>query len=146
MQRRTIGQLAREAGVGVETIRFYERRGLLKQPVRPGGRGYRHYDENAVRLLRYIRLGQALGLSLKDIEGLLVGSRAAPGGFCRQMRATLEQKLAAARAELAALHRLEGEIEAVLAACSARSSKLPCPILAGLGQPLSTETPVAQAR
>ena len=134
-QRRTIGRLAREAGVGIETIRFYERRGLLKRPPRPTEGGYRHYDDEIVRLLRYIRLAQHLGLSLNEIEQLLVRSREAQGTFCRAVRQTIEGKLAAVRTELAALHIQEAELQAFLTSCASRSSDLPCPILVGLAHP-----------
>lgn len=134
-QRRTIGRLAREAGVGIETIRFYERRGLLKRPPRPTEGGYRHYDDEIVRLLRYIRLAQNLGLSLNEIEQLLVRSREAQDTFCRAVRQTIEGKLAAVRTELAALQIQEAELQAFLTSCASRSSDLPCPILAGLAHP-----------
>ena len=140
-QRRTIGRLAKEAGVGVETIRFYERRGLLEQPARPLEGGYRHYEDDAVRLLRYVRLAQTLGLTLKEIEQLLLRSRESQSNFCRAVRETIEIKLATARAELAALQTLEAELEAFLTSCAARSKDLPCPILAGLGHSVPRSKP-----
>ncbi len=145
-QRRTIGRLAKEAGVGVETIRFYERRGLLEQPSRPSEGGYRHYEDDAVRLLRYVRLAQSLGLTLKEIEQLLLRSRETQSNFCQAVRETIEVKLAAARAELATLQSLEAQLEAFLTSCAARSRDLPCPILAGLrhAAPLSEPRPPAR--
>ena len=65
-----IGQAAKSAGVGVETIRFYEREGLLRQPVRRGS-GYRQYDEETVRRLRFIRRAKELGFTLREIAELL---------------------------------------------------------------------------
>jgi MerR family mercuric resistance operon transcriptional regulator len=131
---RTIGQLAKAAGVGVETVRYYERRGLLDRPKRPSTSGYRRYGEDALRLLRYIRLGQRLGLSLKDIEGLLARSRAADESFCLAFRTTVATKLAKVREELNALQSLESELQACLTDCAHRERSLPCPILVGLGR------------
>ena len=129
---RTIGQLARETGVGVETIRYYERRGLLAQPARPAN-GYRHYEDEAVRLVRYVRLAQGLGLSLKDIERLLEHATAGQATFCRAVREDIALKLLAVQAQIAALHVREAQLKRFLSDCAARSQDLPCPILAGLG-------------
>jgi MerR family mercuric resistance operon transcriptional regulator len=135
-QRRTIGQLAKQAGVGVETIRFYERRGILRQPRRPESGGYRHYDDDAVRLVRYIRIAQSLSFTLKDIERLAGQVADGQPSFCDAIRDTVEAKLADLRRELQALTRLEGELESFLANCRLRSGDQTCPILAGLHQPL----------
>src|SRR3546814_10222534 len=67
----TIGKAAEAAGVNVETIRFYERRGLIAQPRKPGGQGYRQYPPEIVARIRFIRKGQGLGFSLREIEDLL---------------------------------------------------------------------------
>jgi len=138
MRQRTIGRLAKEVGVGVETIRFYERRGLLKQPRRPKDGGYRHYDDEAVRLLRYIRLAQTLNFTLKDIEQLVARASEHDASFCDAVRDTVERKLEAVRGELKALAMLEDELASFLSTCRSRSSDRPCPILAGL-HPLHKE-------
>jgi DNA-binding transcriptional MerR regulator len=125
-KRRTIGALAREVGVGVETIRFYEREGLIPQPPRTDGP--RHYDERALATLRYIRIAQQLGLSLKDVralQGELTGGKS----FCASLRATVEARLEALAAEAAEIERLRGELHGFLARCRARESSLPCPIV-----------------
>ena len=132
---RTIGQLAKAAGVGVETIRFYERRGLLQQPKKPAGGGFRRYPEDALRRLRYIRLAQDFGLSLRDVEDLMHRTRDAKLSFCQAVRETVENKLGQVREELARLHALEGELQSFLTSCSTRDPNLPCPILVGLGHP-----------
>jgi MerR family copper efflux transcriptional regulator len=129
-QRRTIGRLAREAGVGVETIRFYERRGVLPRPPRPADGGYRHYDDEALRILRYVRLAQALGFTLKDVETLLARIGEGPGAFCSAVRATAEAKLAAVRAEQTALAEQEARLEDFLAGCRTRAATGTCPVLA----------------
>src|ERR1041384_5413921 len=70
MKPLTIGEVARRAGVGVETVRFYERQGLLAEPPRRGS-GYRQYDQEAVAVLRFIRRAKELGFTLREIKGLL---------------------------------------------------------------------------
>jgi MerR family mercuric resistance operon transcriptional regulator len=68
MKRLTIGKLAHASGVGVETVRFYERRGLIKQPA--AQEGYRTYSEDDARRIRFIKRAQELGFTLKEIKGL----------------------------------------------------------------------------
>ena len=93
MSVRTIAGLAREGGVGVETVRFYQRRGLLPEPERPMG-SVRRYGPNEVGRLQFIRRAQAMGFSLDEIAGLLEvkGQRA-----CEQTRRLTEKKLAEVR-------------------------------------------------
>ncbi|MGH6958453.1 MAG: MerR family transcriptional regulator [Caulobacteraceae bacterium] len=130
---RTIGQLASAAGVGVETIRYYERRGLLVQPPKPAGAGYRLYGEEALRLLRYIRMAQSFGMSLRDVEALIARTRETRGSFCQAVRETAAERLAKVREELAALQALEADLESCLAECGRHDPARPCPILVGLG-------------
>jgi MerR family transcriptional regulator, copper efflux regulator len=81
----TIGQLAERAGVGVETIRFYERRGLIAQPKRPAD-GYRKYDEQVANRIRFIRQAQELGFTLNEIKQLL-SLRVDPRTSCADVKA-----------------------------------------------------------
>jgi DNA-binding transcriptional MerR regulator len=81
----TISRAAEQAGVGVETIRFYERRGLIRQPARPKTGGYRFYDDGVVERIRFIRQAQELGFSLREIAELL-SLRADPGADCTAVR------------------------------------------------------------
>jgi len=83
MESMTIGKLAKRAGVGVETIRFYERKGLLPEPPRRYS-GYREYPESAIDRVRFIRRAKELGFTLKEI-GELLELRIRPGTTCRQM-------------------------------------------------------------
>ncbi len=135
VKRRTIGTLAREAGVSVETIRFYERRGILARPEVPIDGGYRHYDAEAVTLIRYIRIAQRFGFTLKDIEQLK-NHLEESASFCEAVRRTVEHKLEDVRRELANLERLGTDLARFLAACRARPANQPCPILTELHQPL----------
>lgn len=123
---RTIGKLAKEVGVGVETIRFYERQGLIAQPRK--GDGPRHYDDKALATLRYIRLAQQLGLSLREIRGLQAQLTKGET-FCASLRATVEAKLVALSAQSAEIVRLQSELEAFLTRCRAHDPKLACPIV-----------------
>ena len=133
--RRTIGRLAREAGVGVETIRFYERRGLIARPPRPADGGWRHYDDAALVVLRYVRLAQGLGFTLKDVEQLIARIAQGDGAFCAAVRDTAEAKLAGVRAEIATLTEQATRLQDFLVACRARAASGPCPVLANLTGP-----------
>ena len=127
MRARTIGVLAREAGVNVETIRFYEREGLLQQPPQPAG-GWRVYGDEAVWTVKYIRLGQKMGFSLGDVR--ILGKRLLGGGnFCRDFRTTLETKLDETDRDIARLTAIKSEIERTLASCQAKSGLGECPIM-----------------
>jgi DNA-binding transcriptional MerR regulator len=127
MKARTIGELAREAEVNVETIRFYEREGLLKRPPRPPN-GWRVYGEEAVWTVKYIRLAQKMGFSLGNVREL--GRRLFDGGnFCRDFRGTLEKKLGETDREIARLTAVKSEIERTLASCQAKSGLGECPIM-----------------
>jgi MerR family copper efflux transcriptional regulator len=86
MPAMTIGRVAARSGVGVETVRFYERSGLIARPLRPAAGGFRVYDTDIVARIRFIRQAQQLGFSLGEIRELL-SLRARPGADCRAVRA-----------------------------------------------------------
>jgi len=88
----TIGQVAKEAGVGVETVRFYERKALIEQPPRPA-RGFRRYPPDVVRRIRFIQRAQGLGFTLREI-GELLALRVEPATACGDVRAVAERKVA----------------------------------------------------
>lgn len=128
--RTTIGGLAREGGVGVETIRYYQRRGLLETPERTGGTdlggGVRRYGEQDVRRLRFIRSAQAAGFTLDQVAELL----ALDAGEDRARAQSLAQeRLAALDARIAELEAARDSLRRLAQACGATSSG-PCPILA----------------
>ena len=126
----TIGKLANVGDVGVETIRYYQRRGLMGTPARSGGDGWgggvRRYDENDLRRLKFIRSAQASGFTLEEIAELLAleesDDRVRVRGLARQRIDALDQKIAQMTETRAALARLADQ-------CAA-SDKGPCPILA----------------
>jgi MerR family mercuric resistance operon transcriptional regulator len=127
MHRFTIGRLANSAGVTVETIRYYERRGLLARPPRSGGQGYREYSERDLAIMQHIKLGKELGLQLSEIRRLLdlLGSEQR---FCDEFQELLRKKLSFVQREQERLRRIEGELGRTLSACAARGSHDDCPI------------------
>src|SRR5215468_10396737 len=92
MRPLTIGQVARQVGVGVETVRFYERQGLLEQPARRES-GYRQYAEDVVARLRFIRRAKELGFSLKEVAEL-IALDADPATSCGDVKQRAEAKIA----------------------------------------------------
>lgn len=126
----TIGQLARLSGAGVETIRYYEREGLIPEPPRRGS-GYRQYPEDVLARLRFIRRAKALGFSLKEIKELLE-LRMAPGTTCADIRRRAEAKIADVREKLAMLRQMEQALVKLTATCRGRGPTSECPILDAL--------------
>jgi len=124
----TIGAIARQAGVNVETIRFYHRRGLLPEPQKPLG-GVRRYTEGDVARVRFIKSAQRLGFTLDEI-GLLL--RLDDGTHCAEAREIAEHKLADVRAKLDDLRRIEAALQGLVEACQAQESKVSCPLIASL--------------
>ena len=126
----TIGKLAQAGDVGVETVRYYQRRGLLGTPARSGGDGWgggiRRYGDNDLRRLKFIRSAQASGFTLDEISELLAleasDDRISVRTLARQRIDALDEKIAQMTATRAALARLADQ-------CAA-SDKGPCPILA----------------
>ena len=130
MRRRTIGVLAKESGVGVETIRFYERMGLLERPPEPI-EGWREYGVGAVVTIRYVRLAQKLGFSLNEIKHL--GRRLYGGGnFRRDFQTALRNKLQETDDEIRRLTAMKAKQERALVNCLARGDRDSCPILSQL--------------
>ena len=104
----TIGALSRESGVNLETIRFYERSGLLPAPKRSAS-GYRHYEVLDVRRLRFVRRGRELGFSLEEIKALLeLASQ--PQSPCAEADRLVREHLAAIEARIQDLQRLKAEL------------------------------------
>ena len=113
--RSTIGVFSRETGVNVETIRYYERIGLLPIPARTEG-GHRLYDEDQLRRLVFIRRGRELGFSLEDLKTLL---RLVDSGYtCREVREIALAHLDGIRQKIADLRRLEKTLETTAARCT----------------------------
>lgn len=124
----TIGAFAKVAGVNVETIRFYQRRGLLAEPDRPAG-GIRHYGEPDVTRVRFVKSAQRLGFSLEEIGELL---RLEDGTHCEEASRLAERKLNDVRAKLADLRRMEAVLSELVIVCHARPGNVSCPLIASL--------------
>ncbi len=126
----TIGALARAAGVAPETLRHYERLGLL-QPAARTASGYRLYTADLLPRLDFIRRAQSLGFSLAEI-GELLALHARPEADMGAVRAIAEQRLADIDAKIDDLQRLRRGLQALLAACPGHGPNSGCPILAAL--------------
>lgn len=124
----TIGAFAKAAGVNVETIRFYQRKGLLPEPDKPHG-GIRRYGETDVRRVRFVKSAQRLGFSLDEIAGLL---RLEDGTHCEEASSLAEHKLQDVREKLADLTRMEAVLSELVHACHTRKGNVSCPLIAAL--------------
>lgn len=115
-----IGELARRSEVTVDTVRYYERRGLLRRPWRvsasPFHPGYREYDDEALDRLRFVRQGRGLGFSLSEI-GELMELRYKADRACEAVMERAETKLAEVDARIRELHRVRGELSRLLEVC-----------------------------
>ena len=130
MNHLTIGQLAKQGGVHLETIRYYERRGILPRPPRTGS-GYRAFPDEAVRRVRFIKRAQVLGFSLREIEELLT-LRGRPGRSCATVQAKATAKIADIDAKLRQLNAMRGALTRLVATCARRGTTNACPILDSL--------------
>ncbi len=127
----TIGQLAKAAGVNVETIRYYQRIGLLAEPPRPA-QGYRRYPATALTRLRFIKRAQEVGFSLQDIGDLL----ALDAADCHQAQAIAEQKNRLVRQRIEKLRSIERELRQLIAACREPGMDgEDCALMSALGRP-----------
>jgi MerR family mercuric resistance operon transcriptional regulator len=124
----TIGELAKQAGVNVETIRFYQRRGLLEEPAKPVG-GIRRYAQAHVRRIRFVREAQELGFTLDEVAELLALE---DGRNCREAERIGSRKLATVRERLAQLRRVEKVLAALVDQCHCNTGKVNCPLIDAL--------------
>jgi len=128
LENLTIGAFARMAGVNVETIRFYQRKGLLTEPDRSYGR-IRRYGEPDVARVRFVKSAQRLGFSLDEVAALL---KLEDGTHCDDARAFAEEKLRDVRGKLEDLHRIESTLERLVEDCCASRGTVACPMIAAL--------------
>lgn len=127
-KKMTIGRLADAAGVNVETVRFYQRSGLLDEPDRPGS-GYRTYTEEDVRRIRFIKRAQMLGFTLEEIASLLKleGSQT-----CAETRELAARKLAMVESKLADLASMREALAELVARCDTGRDNGGCPVIRAL--------------
>lgn len=136
-----IGEVAKKTGVGVETIRFYERKGLIAQPRKPANGGYRSYTPDAVDRVRFIRQAQCLGFSLKEIEDLLL-LKADHDTDCAEVRQRAQVKLDEVNDKIASLTAIQSALENLIHECQGQGpASTCCPILDALAP--DTKEPVS---
>ncbi len=122
----TIGRLARQAGINIETIRYYQRRGLIATPRKPLG-GIRRYADDALARISFIKRAQELGFSLREIAELLkLGD-----GSCKQTRAIAEQRLTDIEKRMRDLQSMRITLTKLIRSCR-EGDQPPCPIIASL--------------
>lgn len=132
MEHHTIGEIAKRVGVGVETVRFYERQGLVPEPPRSPS-GYRLYPPETTDRLRFVRRARELGFTLDEI-GVLLDLRVTPGSACESVRALAEDKLADIEHRIADLTRIAEVLRRLVASCEAGRPEVGCPILDALDE------------
>ena len=130
MDKLTVGRAAKLAGVNVETLRYYERRGLMPEPERSVS-NYRLYTEESVRRLKFIKHAQEIGFTLSEIQELL-SLRATPDARCAEVRARTEEKIRDIDEKLRMLNSMRNVLQKLVADCSGRGGIDKCPILAAL--------------
>lgn len=127
MSSLTIGNVARQAGVGVETVRFYEREGVIDEPPRRMS-GYRQYPPETVARIRFVRRAKELGFTLKEIKELLL-LRASPGSRCADVRQRAQAKVEDIQQRIFDLQKMEKALKQLMTACRGRGPVTECPIL-----------------
>lgn len=126
----TIGAVAREAGVTVEALRYYEREGLIGAPRR-GRNGYRHFGPDAVDRVRFIKRAQDVGFTLNDVKELLA-LQARPGAACGDVRMRAAGKIREIEAKVATLQRMKAFLDSWVARCVDNGPVAHCPVLGAL--------------
>ena len=123
-------EVARQAGVNVETVRYYERRGLIERPAARRG-AFRVYPAGVARRIRTIKRAQRLGFSLEEIRELLE-LRLEDGARCRDVQLQAEHKVAEIEEKIRSLRTVKRELEALASACRGEAPLAECPILEAL--------------
>ncbi len=126
----TIGQVAKRSGIGLETVRFYERQGLVEEPPRTDS-GYRQYPEDVVARIRFIRRAKELGFKLSEISELL-SLRVDPVSTCSDVRQQTESKIADVEEKIRVLQGIKTALEKLAASCVGTGPTSECPILEAL--------------
>ena len=127
MKAMKIGEVAKLTGTGIETIRYYEREGLLLEPVRRPS-GYRQYDESTIDRLEYIRRAKDLGFTLAEIRELLDLSFVSKT-CCEHIRQRAEAKLADIEAKIRSLRQMKRSLGKIVERCRAKTSTEDCPLV-----------------
>lgn len=130
MEKLTIGRLAQKSGVNVETVRFYERRGLICQPSKPE-KGYRRYPLEMISRIRFIKNAQELGFSLREVSELL-DLRVDPQTTCKDVKEQAEAKILDIEEKMQALLNMKNALTKLAATCRGKGPSSECPILEAL--------------
>jgi len=130
MKTMTAGQVARRAGVGVETVRFYEKNGLLEEPARRAS-GYREYDGRTVDRLRFILRAKDIGFTLTEIKDLL-SLRSSSDQPCDDVRGRAEAKITEIEEKVALLLRMKQVLRRLVSSCGKQEDSSRCPVLEAL--------------
>jgi MerR family transcriptional regulator, copper efflux regulator len=126
----TIGQVAKAANVHVETLRYYERQGLVPKPPRSPS-FYRHYPDNTVPRVQFVKHAQELGFSLREIRELL-SLRAAPKARCADVKRRAETKIGEIEGKIRALQAMRRALRRLVSQCDGELAASACPILESL--------------
>ena len=132
MKKITISQLARAAKVNLETLRYYERRGLIPKPPRNAS-GYRQFSQEDIARTKFIKRVQALGFSLREISDIL-SLRMEPGSTCGDMKARVEAKIEDVEHKIDALRQMKEVLLNLVSKCTGKGPIGDCPILEILGK------------
>ena len=124
-------EVAEQAGVNVQTLRYYERRGLLREPARSGS-GYRAWGPEAVRVIRFVKRAQQLGFTLREIDSLLELAEGGPAS-CETARELALEKAAQLDAKIATLSAMRDSLQQLADTCTRARSRRHCPILDAIG-------------
>jgi len=124
----TIGRLANQAGVNVETVRYYQRRGLIEEPPKPAG-GHRRYPPSALKRITFIRRAQALGFSLAEVQNLL---RYSDGRSWRETRQIAEKKFAGLNLHIGQLRKMRDALKGLIKKSRDGKGRGHCPIISAL--------------
>ena len=128
MKTMTISKIAQEAGVGIETVRFYERKGLVDQPPKPSSGGFRVYPVETAGRIRFIRQAQELGFSLREIKELL-SLRTDPATDCADVRERAQTKLNEVKRKITLMKGIQTALEQLIAACPGQGALQVCSII-----------------
>ncbi len=131
MTRLTIGGAAKIAGVSVETVRFYERKGLIEIPSKPVDGGFRVYPKETIARIRFVRQAQEIGFSLREIEELL-SLRADPAADCSDVRERAKTKLKEVETKMAQLGKIQSALNDLIALCPGQGALNACSIMDAL--------------
>lgn len=131
METLTIGKVAKGAGLGISTVRFYEREGLIAEPPRGESSGYRRYPGDTVARLRFVKRAKELGFSLKEIRELL-SLKAKPSGSCAKVQRRAMEKIEDIDEKIVVLQAMREALRGLVEECAGTGPRTECPILNAL--------------